>query len=28
MDLIADIRRVYENYGFNTQILAASRSAA
>jgi transaldolase len=24
MELIADIRRIYDNYGFETQILAAS----
>jgi transaldolase len=24
MDLIADIRQIYDNYGFDTQILAAS----
>lgn len=24
LDLIADIRQIYDNYGFNTQILAAS----
>ena len=24
MDLIADIREIYDNYGFETQILAAS----
>jgi transaldolase len=24
MDLIADIRQIYDNFGFDTQILAAS----
>jgi transaldolase len=28
MDLIADIRQVYDNYGFDTQILAASIRSA
>jgi transaldolase len=28
MDLIADIRSVYDNYGFETQILAASIRSA
>ena len=28
MDLIADIRQIYDNYGFDTQILAASVRSA
>jgi transaldolase len=28
MDLIADIREIYDNYGFETQILAASIRSA
>ncbi|NND18226.1 MAG: fructose-6-phosphate aldolase, partial [Silicimonas sp.] len=28
MDLIADIREIYDNYGFETQILAASMRSA